>query len=370
MKNIIILVTSIFLLASCGGSNDKAAQLKELKSQQASLSQQIKDLEKELAATDTSKAKSKLVEVMPLTSQEFKRYVEIQGKVDADQNVTVTPQMMGTVKAIYVNEGDQVSPGQVLAEIDDAVMRQSLEELKSGLELATILFAKQENLWKQNIGSEVQYLQAKNQKESLEKKMKTFQDQIDLYKIKSPIFGTVDDVMLKIGQGVAPGVPSVRVVNTTKLKVKAEVAERFASSIKDGSNVMIYFPDLKKEFPATVSFRSKVIDELNRTFIVEVNIASSPDYHPNMIAVVKINDYSNPNAIVVPVNTVQESESGTYVFIALEQNGKTIAQKKDVVLGNNYNGNVEILSGLAAGDKIVTTGLEDLNNGMLLETNN
>src|SRR5207244_725081 len=147
----------------------------------------------------------------------------------------------------------------------------------------------------------------KNQKESLENKMNTLKEQLEQYKIKSPISGVVDEVMLKLGQGVAPGLPSFRVVNTSKLKVKADVAEKFAESVNEGSTVMVYFPDLNREIPATVSYRARVINQLNRTFTVIVNIEGNSDYHPNMIATVKITDYQKPSAIVVPVNTAQDS---------------------------------------------------------------
>jgi membrane fusion protein (multidrug efflux system) len=371
MKKIIILFAAVTIFLSCQSKKiDKKAELETLKQKQSEISTKIRDLEKEIALTDTTKAKTKLVEVITVQPQPYKHYIEIQGRVDADQNVTITPDMAGTIKAIYVREGDQVQPGQVLAEINDLVMRQSVEELKNSLALAQQLFDKQENLWKQNIGSEVQYLQAKNQKESLEKKMNTLKEQLELYKIKSSISGVVDEVMVKLGQGVAPGVPSFRVVNSSKLKVKADVAEKFSESVKEGSTVMVYFPDLNKEIPATVSYRSSVINQLNRTFTVIVNIDGNTEYRPNMIAVVKIADYQKADAMVVPVNTVQDSEEGSYVFVA-ENNGKQdVAKKKIVKKGSNYNGAVEILDGLQAGDKVITTGTDDLSDGVLLIISN
>jgi membrane fusion protein (multidrug efflux system) len=369
MKRITILIAAITIIASCAQQSDKS-KLDDLKKKQADISTQIRELEKKLAATDTSKAKTKLVEVIQVQPKPYKHYIEIQGRVDADQNVTITPDMAGTIRAVYVREGDHVEPGQVLAEINDRVMQESVEEVKNSLSLAQELYEKQENLWKQNIGSEVQYLQAKNQKESLEKKLNTLNQQLEQYKIKSPINGVVDEVMIKLGQGVAPGVPSFRVVNTTKLKVKADVAEKFASSVKVGSTVMIFFPDLNREIPATVSYRSDVINQLNRTFTVIVDIDGSPDYSPNMIATVKITDYQNPNAMIVPENTVQDSEDGSYLFVA-ENNGKQdVATKRMVKKGSAYNGQVEILEGLKAGDRVITTGFDDLSNGVLLNISN
>jgi membrane fusion protein, multidrug efflux system len=368
MKKITILFTALTIFLSCTPQKtDKKAQLEDLKKQQSEISTKIRDLEKEIALTDTSKAKTKLVEVITVQPKPYKHYIEIQGSVYDDQNVTITPNMAGTIKGVYVREGDRVQPGQVLAEIDDQSMRGNIDELKNSLKLAEQLYEKQENLWKQNIGSEVQYLQAKNQKENLEKRINTLNDQLDLYKIKSSISGVVDEVMIKIGQGVAPGVPSFRVVNGSRFKVKADVAEKFTDNVKQGDNVLVYFPDLNKEVPGTVEYRSDVINQLNRTFTVIVNLEGSPDYHPNMIAVVKITDYQNPNAIVVPENTVQDSEDGSYLFVA-ENNGKQeVAKKMMIKKGSNYNGYVEILDGLKPGDEVVTTGIDDMSNGILLD---
>jgi len=362
-----ILIAVVALTAACGKGGDKRAELEKLRKEQADVNAKIASLEKELAASDTTGGKTKLVEVLNVQPDSFYHYIDIQGKVDADQNVTISPQMPGSVKALYVKEGDNVSVGQVLAEIDDQVMRQGVEELKTQLSLAQQLYAKQENLWKQNIGSEVQYLQAKTQKEALEQKMKTMQEQLALYKITSPIAGSVDEVDIKLGQVVAPGVPSFRVVNGNRLKIKAEVSERFAASVKEGSRVVVYFPDLKKEVNETVSFRSKAINNLNRTFTVQVNLdETSADYHPNMIAVLKITDYQKNNALVVPQNVVQESEDGAYVYVA-DRSGKTpMAKRVAVTLGQSYNGRVEVTNGLNAGDEVVTTGFEDLNNGVAL----
>lgn len=363
-----IVIVVATLAAACGGQRgDKRAELEKLKKEQADINAKIAALEKEISATDTSAAKTKLVEVLTVQPDSFFHYIDIQGKVDADQNVTVSPQMMGSIKAIYVREGDNVAAGQVLAEVDDQVMRQGLEELKTQLSLAQQLFSKQENLWKQNIGSEVQYLQAKTQKEALEQKMKTMQDQLAMYKITSPISGSVDDVTVKLGQSVAPGVPTFRVVNTSRLKVEAEVAERFASSVKEGSHVVVYFPDLKKEVVEKIAFRSKAINALNRTFTVHVDLdETNPDYHPNMTAVLKITDYQKNNALVVPMNVVQESEEGAYVFTAEHTGNNVVAKRTAVTLGQSYNGRVEIIEGLQPGDEVVATGFEDLNNGVAL----
>ncbi len=370
MKNLFALLSIITFFVACQ-SGDKLAQLESLKKQHEELTVKIAALEKELAASDTTfiNVKQKLVETRTIQPEQYAHFIEIQGKVESDQNIIIAPSAAGNIKAVYVREGDAVKPGQVLAEIDDQVLRQGIEELKLGLDLAKQLFEKQENLWKQNIGSEVQYLQMKNQKESLEKKLKTMMEQLELYKLKSSIYGTIDEVMIKIGQTAAPGVPSFRVVNNNQLKIKAEVAERFSNSVKEGSPVIVYLSDINKEISGTLSYKGKSINVLNRTFGIIVNINGSDEILPNMTAVVKIKDYENSEAIVVPVNVTQLSEEGTYAYIANTVNGNMIAQKQMIVPGSVYNGKMEIVSGLKPGDALITTGLDDITNGVAIKTN-
>lgn len=370
MQKILILLSVVVLFYSCGAStDDKKSQLEKLKKEQEDLSKKIKTLEDEIAKTDTSKkAKMLDVEVAPVAVQPFKSYVEIQGKLDADQNVTISALMAGTIKSIYVTEGDAVKAGQILAEVDDAVLRQSVSQMQSQLAFATDLYNKQKNLWDQKIGSEVQYLTAKNQKESLEKQLQTMNEQLELYKIKSPINGTIDEVMLKLGQTAAPGFPAIRVVNMGSLKVKADVSENYASKIRVGNSVIVKFPDAGKELDAKVSFVSKVISAMNRTFNVQVSVPTDADLHPNMIAKMMVVDYESPHAIVIPLNTVQNSTEGNFVFVAEKNDkGQSVAHKRIVSAGRDYDGQVEILDGLKEGDTIITVGFQDLEDGELIK---
>ncbi len=372
MKNLIIILGVYTLVMSCSSDKggDKRTQLDKLKKQEVEISEKIKTLEKEIAAESktSENIKERMVAVTTLEMKPFKHYVEIQGRVDATENINVSPKMAGLVTKINVKEGDEVHTGTVLAEMDDQVVKQSIEEVKNALSLATTLFEKQKNLWDQKIGSEVQFLTAKNQKESLEKKLATLDEQLDMSRIKAPFGGTVDLVSLRVGQGAMPGLPSIRVVNLSKLKAKADVAEAYASKVKVGNDVVVVFPDLNKEIKATISFVGTVIDPLNRTFTVEVKLDGNvPDYHPNMIAVLKIIDYKRDSSFVVPINVVQNSEEGKYLFLAVKENGKTVAKKQMVSVGLSYNGETEITNGLSSSDQIITTGFQDLNNGELLK---
>ena len=192
-------------------------------------------------------------------------------------------------------------------------------------------------------------------------------EQLSMSKIKSPINGTVDAVYLKIGQAIQPGMPAVRVVNLSNLKVKAEVAEAFVSKVKKGNDVVIVFPDAGKEITGSISYSGNVIDPLNRTFLVEVKISNKvTDLHPNMVASLKIADYKSMRAFTVPVNLIQTGDEGQYLYVAEGDNGKAVAKKKIVKTGLNYNGVVEIISGLTEGDQIITTGYQDLVEGQQL----
>lgn len=366
MKKIFALFTVAAIIASCGQPDPKA-KLAELKAKEASLKEEIQKLEAEISASDTTKTgKVKDVIVTPVTPGMFTHYIDVQGIVDADENVSVMPQMAGNITKVYVNEGDNVKQGQVLAETDSDIYAKQLNSLQPQLTLATDLFNRQKRLWEQKIGSEVQFLQAKTQKESLEKQIETIQEQIDLTRIKSPINGTVDYVGVKIGQLAVPGaVPAFRVVNMSSLKVKANISETYASKVKKGNNVAVYFPDLNKEVTSKVSFAARVIDPLTRTFVAEALLnAAEGEFHPNMIAVLKVIDYSNEKVISIPINLIQNSEDGPFIFVATEENGKKIARKRSITVGSTYNGTAEITSGLSAGDLVVTIGASDLADGL------
>jgi membrane fusion protein (multidrug efflux system) len=366
MKNLVLLAGISALLISCGGNQagDKTAELAKLKQQEVELSDKIKALEKEIGSNDTSViGKIKDVAVTEVVQQSFKHFVDIQGKVDAEENVNINAQMPGVVSSILVNSGDRVRKGQLLAELDYSSYAAQREVLKPALELATTAYQKQERLWKQKIGSEMQFLGAKTEKEFREKQLNQINETIEMMRIKSPIDGTIDEVSLKLGQAAGPGNPGIRVVNFSKLKATANVAESYAAKISVGNEVELVFPDLDKNVSSKISFKGRVINPVTRTFVVETNLTSQENYHPNMLAILKIVDYTNAKANVIPINTIQNSDEGQYVMVAKNVNGKSIAKRQQINVGKQYGGMAEITSGLAVGDKIITTGYQDLNDG-------
>lgn len=366
MKNILIVLSlsSIIIACSSGAAGDKKAQLEELKKQQTSIATQIAAIEAEIEKTEGKKDKAKVIAFTEAAPQEFNHYIDVQGKVDAEEEVTLTPKMAGSITRINVKPGDAVREGQVLAEIESGTMSNSVAEVRASYDLAKTVYDRQKNLWDQKIGSEIQYLQAKNNKESLEKRLAAMQDQWDMYRIKSPINGTVDAVDIKTGQVVAPGIPSIRVVNLSQLKVKAEVSETYSTRVKQNDNVIVSFPDIKKEINTKLNYAGKSINPINRTFEIEAKLdPKKADVRPNMIAVVKIADYSNKSAYVVPINVVQSGNEGSYIYVAEGEKENAVAKKRVVETGMSYNGNIEIKSGIAQGDRLITTGYQDLIEG-------
>jgi membrane fusion protein (multidrug efflux system) len=369
--NILTIAIAAALLASCAGEKKdglvaKKEELTKLKAEHSETDKKIKALEIEIAKLDPKKAgeaKTKAVSVAPLSAETFRHYVELQGTVDAKNNIMVTPKSGGAITAMYVKEGDQVSTGTLIGKIDDSILRETVEEIKTQLTLVNTLFDKQKNLWDQKIGTEVQFLQAKNNKEGLERKLATLNSQLAQSRIVSPMSGVVDQVHVKVGELASPGVGVVRIVNLNNLKVTAKVSDTYAASVKKGDEVIVKFPDLKKEYNAKVTFVSTTVDPLSRTFTIEANLPSSREIKPNMMAKIQINDATSKNALAVDQNFVQSTEKGTLVYVAITEGNKKIARAKEVKTGLSYNGKIEILEGLTAGDQLITLGYQEVSDG-------
>ena len=360
MKNKFLYLALTVFVFSCSAPDNKA-QLEKLRSERSEIDSKIAELEAELKKTDTlGEAKKTDVVVMPVELRPFKTYIEVQGKVDADENVAISTEMPGTITRIHVKVGQEVSKGQVLAETDARAVQQQVADLQNSLQLATQVYEKQKNLWDQKIGTELQFLQAKNNKESLENKIATVNEQVRMSKIISPINGTVDNINIKIGQSVAPGMPAINVINFSNLKVKADVAESYTSRIKTGNEVLVLFPDMKDSIVSKVHYASRGINALTRTFNVEVALDNKKEYHPNMVARLKINDYQSPKPqVVVPVKFIQKGTNESYVMVV--ENG--VAVKKVVRINHEYAGLAEISEGLKQGDLLITEGYDLVNEG-------
>jgi membrane fusion protein, multidrug efflux system len=369
MKNTIFIVVLTIFVAACSkpAVDEKKTQLDALRKEQKALNLKIAQLEKETGQDAASNAKVKLVAVEDVKGGDFKHFIEIQGKIDSKKNVNMSAQMPGVVTAVYVREGDYVGAGQVIGMIDAGVMNQQLQEMRGRLTLATTFYDRQKALWEQKVGTEIQFLQAKNNRESIELSMATLQQQMTKTAIVSSIAGTVENVYMKVGEAAMPGAPGVRVVNMSDVRAVADVAERYAGSVKVGSDVIVYLPDTKREIKGKIVFFSQVIDPMTRSFKVEVAIPIDATIRPNMVTIVKIVDYQTGAAMTVPINTIQSDEKHSFVLVASEENGKKIVRKKIVEVGQIYNRLAEIKTGLAGGEKLITVGYQDLNDGDLIK---
>jgi len=371
MKAYYVLGLTAALLGACSKGNQsdlagKKEQLAELKSQQAELATQIRQLETEVAKLDPKKGQQirvKDVTAAPVAASTFRHFVEVQGTIDAKNNIQVTPKAGGAITALYVKEGDAVRPGSVIARLDDAVLQQNAEQLKTQLTLATTVYEKQANLWRQQIGTEVQFLQAKTNKEALERQLATLNTQRSQFTVTSPIGGVVDKVNVKIGDVAMPGMGMARVVNLSQLKVIAKVADTYVGNVKKGDEVIVRFPDVNKELRTRINFVSTTVDPASRTFTIEAPLPSSNDLKPNMLAQVKINDVSKPNAVVIDQNLIQNTEQGQLVYVAANEGGKRVAKARLVKTGLSYGGQVEVTEGLQAGDQLIKSGYQELVDG-------
>ena len=393
-----IAVLTMFLIASCGSSkkddaagiNDKKAALEKLKSEKAKNETEIAKLQAELEKVDSATAnaaKIKLVSVAPVATRDFKHFIDLQGKVDAENISYISPRMgPAQVKAVYVSQGQSVKKGQLLLKLDDAIMRQSvtaatqqLEGIKTQLGFAKNIYQRQQNLWKEGIGTEVQLITAKTNVTSLENQLsaageniKTLQEQLKTANVYSDVNGIADVVAIRVGEtfsGMGATGPQIKIVNTSSLKVVVNVPENYLTRMHKGSPVVITIPDANKTINSTLSLISQSIDPTQRGFVAEAKIPYDAVLKPSQSAVVKILDYASANAIVIPVNVIQSDETGKYVFVlSKSSNGKTIAHRVIITIGEVYGESVEIKAGLNAGDQLVTEGFQNLYEGQTITT--
>ncbi len=373
-RNLQLVACGLWLLTACGGQNNPAAELAKLKQEQAATQAKIAELEAKGGAKGEAKdgeasgasAQVVPVSVLKVAPESFKSYLEVQGRADFDQNATVAARSAGTLTSVRVQRGDRVSKGQVMAAIEASVLEASIAELRTRMDLARVVYEKQDRLWKQQIGTEIQYLQAKNNYEALQRNLTTLNRQRELYSVVAPFSGTVDDVLPNVGETVAPGAPVVQLVSGQGGKIVADVSEAYASRIKAGDKALVTIPDISdKELPATVRVVSRTIDPTSRTFTVELRLSgnAAARLSPNMVATVRIQNYDRPDATVLPVDLVQRDEQNSFVLVVQEKNGKKVAAKRIIQTGNTYNGKVEVTSGLQTNDQVISAGYQNLNEG-------
>ena len=368
--NKIIMVSLVLAVASCNKSTElqkKKDELATLKKEQEEKNAKIAELEKHILEKDTSikvDNKVKLVAISEVKKSDFQHFIELNGKIETDENITISALTGGNITKVNVKRGQRVSKGQVLGMVDGDIVLKGMNELKSGLSLATTMYDKTKKLWDQQIGTEMQYLQAKNNKEALELKLATLQKQYDMTILRSTINGTVDEVFIRQGESIAPGMPAFRIVSTSGYKLVAEVPEGYLSKVSVGNKVVVTIPDLEQTLDSKIINVSDVISPSSRTFRIEVALKGDmKSFKANMLANLKIEDFKKENAINVPINLVERQEDKDFIFVA---NGNKAA-KREVKIGRIYRNNAEVTSGINEGDKLIVTGYQDLVDGQSIK---
>jgi membrane fusion protein, multidrug efflux system len=376
--NILFTILLTTVLAACnnvteGDLASKKEALETARTEMSALKDKIAQLEEEISKEDPEFAKQNnnnaiLVSAFVAEKQRFEHTVTVRGAVASRKNVLISAQTGGEIQKIYVKEGQRVAQGQLLIALNADIVRSSIAELKSSLELANTVYEKQTKLWEQKIGTEIQYLQAKNNKESLEHKLATANAQLDQALVKAPFAGTIDHLPVNAGEVAYPGLPLVRIVSQENMYITADVSERFIGKFKLGDKVDIYFPTYDKHVTSSIASVGQVINPENRTFVVEV-ILPKLDFvaKPNQVAVLEMRDYISDETLAVPTRIVQADMDGQFIYVVEERGGKLIARKVHVVTGISSSSKTEILGGLNGSERIVHEGFRDLTEGVEIE---
>jgi RND family efflux transporter MFP subunit len=372
MKNTIIALSILALFAACGGKNEgaldtKRAELDSLQSEMTTLRAAIAEVQAEIVKLDTN-ARPNAIAVMTktVTKGQFKNPFDVQALVQSDNNVMVSPEVPGRLVRLYVKEGQRVTKGQVVASMDGSTANSQIAELEGALSLAKTNYDKLKSLWEQNIGSEMQYLQAKNQYENLQNSIKTAKTQAGKFTLRSPISGTVDAIMANEGElvGSMTGGPIMRIVNMGDIKLKANVSEAYVGKIKKGQKVKVYYPSLKLTTEETVSAVGNVIDVNNRTYSVYVTPRSNiKDLKPNMLAMITAYDFVDNDAMSVPTKLVRNDGDKDYILTVKTNGEKKTVEKTEVVIEKEFASETIIKSGLDAGSEIITEGYNSVIEG-------
>lgn len=374
MRTNIFMIAILLGLASCGGEstlNDKKAALEAKIVELGKLQNEIARMEEELMKADSTfvieEETGILVEVKEVKPEIFEHYFLVNGGIQAVEQANVSPEQGGQIKQILVKEGDRVTVGTTMAKLNTSVIQRNLEELDNGIELAQTVYDRQARLWENKIGSEIQYLEAKNRLENLQKKRETVVAQMSMSIIKAPFSGVVDVLHQKEGELAAPGQPILTLVNMNEMKVKADVSENYVQAVKPNAVVDVDFPSFGMSTTATIRSVSNIINPLNRTFSIEVRIPNSTgSLKPNGIATIKIKDFTADNAIVVPAISIGKDAKGDFLFVIAEEDGEPIAVKTYVTTGRTSNGQTMVTDGLKAGEQVVIKGYNEVANGELV----
>ena len=387
MKHIFSLLIIMLVLSSCGGNKEQSIDeviatqnLETIRQKRAAIvikqhetNNQIKQLDDEISKLDTSK-KIPLITTFNVKQEVFNHFLELQGNVQTKQNLVIYPEMAGILNRVYVKEGQKVTKGQLLASIDDGGMGQQVDQLQIQADLAKTIFERQERLWNQKIGSEIQYLQAKSTYEGQQKTVNQLKRQLEKSSVRAPFSGIIDDVISEQGSVVAPGQSQLmRIVNLDNMYIETDVPESYISSVSINKEVQVEFPILGKTMNAKIRQTGNFINPANRTFKIEVAVPNKDrTIKPNLTAKLKINDYTNKNAILIPQDIISENAKGEqYIYVVKDKNGKyAIADQVIIETGKTQGDVIEVLKGLGNDVEIIQEGARSVRNQQEVEISN
>lgn len=365
--NLLALAAATLLLASCGGTTETGPDA--LRQQLATLKQQRQQLDEQIAQIQSQLDADQAVEYINVKTTEaqptlFEHFIEVTGKVEADQEVNVSPEGSGIITDILVQEGQYVKRGTRLASLNTDMLNKSIDEARISLDLATTTYERQKNLWDQKIGSEMQFLQAKSNKESMERRLESLMAQKDMAEVKAPVDGTVDVIYQKKGEIAGPAIPFAKVVNIAKIKIYGDVAESYLTKVDNKEDVFIDFPAIGRQVKSSISQIGNYIDPNNRTFRIRINL-NNPDnlIKPNMISVLKIRDYVSDSAIVIPSLLIKRDFKGEYTYIADNSGELKKARKTYIKSGVSNNNMTEITEGIEPGMLVISEGFDQVIDG-------
>jgi membrane fusion protein, multidrug efflux system len=374
MRALYIIVFALSMAACSRGEATLEEKREELEKQRRVMENaqaRINELEREIAVLDpgavAAPSRNVLVTVQELEPRTFSNYLEVRGIVESRRNITISAENPGVVQRIAVREGDEVRRGQVLLQQDNEVMQRNRAELQTSLDLATTVYERQARLWEQNIGTEVQYLQAKNNKESIEQRLRSLQAQIDRTSPRAPFNGVVDQVMIREGENAMPGTPMVRIVGLEDMYVQADVSEVYMERIRSGDSALVQIPSMNLERRAVIRAVSRVINPQNRTFSVEIALPGASQLRPKMLAVVQIQDFVKENAIVVPSNIIQQDRRSNYIFVAQPSGNRHLARRVNIERGPTFRNQTLVTSGLQGNELLIRDGFREVADSVAVQ---
>lgn len=354
-------------ITSCGGGAEETENLKleELVSKRDSLKTIIADLNTQIEELDTAAVeKVLLVSADSVRMQDFSHKIEVQGAVETDKNALLNAEASGVVRTIHVKEGQKVSKGQALITLDASIMASQIDEIQTQLDLANYMYEKQKKLMEEGVGTEIEFEQAKAQKNALESSLKTMRNQQGKTVIRAPFSGTIDDVIVSLGEMAAPGVPLLRIVDNKEVQITASISESLLGKVSEGTNVELYFPSLNDTTIMTqITSRGNFIDPVNRTFRIRIDLKKNTLFLPNQLAKLKVTDFTKKDATVIPSESIlQDTQNKTYVYKLMKKGNESGVKKVYVDVLSRYQGMACIAENdqLKGADRVVVNGAKGI----------